>query len=82
MSVWQRDHARRLYRIELEQVIVELTEPYTKLFDNFSTMADDENTQGDNEYHNDPPVRSLKDYLQPTRTSTPSCMVFPDAMEN
>ena len=82
MSVWQRDHTRRLYRIELEQVIVELTKPYTKLFDNLSTMADDENTQGDNEYHNDPPVRSLRDYLQPTRTSTPSCIVFPDAVGN
>ena len=45
-------------------------------------MADDENTQGNNEHHNDPPVRSLRDYLQPTRISTPSCMVFPDAVGN
>jgi len=68
--------------VELNWSKLLLTEPYTKLFDNFSTMAVDENTQGDNEYHNYPPVRSLRDYLQPTRTSTPSCMVFPDAMGN
>lgn len=24
MSIWQRDHTKRLYRIELEQLIVEL----------------------------------------------------------
>ena len=47
-----------------------------------SNIADDENTQGDNEYLNGPLVRSLRDYLQPTRTSTLSCMEFPDAVGN
>ena len=42
-------------------------------------MAENENEydQDENEVHNEPPFRSLRDYLQPARTSTPSCMVFP-----
>jgi hypothetical protein len=31
---------------------------------------------------NDEPIRTLRDYLQPTRKSTLSCMVFPVKVRN
>uniref|UniRef100_A0A2N9FT19 Retrotransposon gag domain-containing protein n=1 Tax=Fagus sylvatica TaxID=28930 RepID=A0A2N9FT19_FAGSY len=46
-------------------------------------MADhDEVNQGENERNNAIPVRTLRDYLQPTRASTPSCIVFPNVVGN
>uniref|UniRef100_A0A2N9HXP6 Retrotransposon gag domain-containing protein n=1 Tax=Fagus sylvatica TaxID=28930 RepID=A0A2N9HXP6_FAGSY len=46
-------------------------------------MADhDEVNQGENERNNAIPVRTLRDYLQPTRASTPSCSVFPNVVGN
>uniref|UniRef100_A0A2N9GKN7 Retrotransposon gag domain-containing protein n=1 Tax=Fagus sylvatica TaxID=28930 RepID=A0A2N9GKN7_FAGSY len=46
-------------------------------------MADhDEVNQGENEHNNAIPVRTLRDYLQPTRASTPSCIVFPNVVGN
>jgi hypothetical protein len=46
-------------------------------------MADhDEVIQGENKHNNAVPVRTLRDYLQPTRASTPSCIVFPNVMGN
>ena len=32
---------------------------------------------GENEVHNVPPLRSLRDYLQPAHAVTPSCVVLP-----
>ncbi len=42
----------------------------------------DEVIQGENEHNNAVPVRTLRDYLQPSRASTPSCIVFPNVMGN
>ncbi len=36
----------------------------------------DEVNQGENEHNNAVLVRTLRDYLQPIRASTPSCIVF------
>ncbi|MGV7343119.1 hypothetical protein PJI17_30935, partial [Mycobacterium kansasii] len=35
-------------------------------------------TQDENEVHQAPPPRTLRDYLQPAGVSTPSCMIFPE----
>ena len=52
-------------------------------FDNLLIMADhDEVNQGENEHINVVPVRTLRDYLQSTRASTPSCIVFPNVVGN
>jgi hypothetical protein len=83
MSVWQRDHTNRLYRVELEQFSVDLPDSNLEPLDNLIIMADhDEVNQGENEHNNAVPVRTLRDYLQPTRASTPSCIVFPNVVGN
>ena len=83
MSVWQRDLTNRLYRVELEQFFVDLPYSYLEPFDNLIIMADyDEVNQGENEHNNAIPVRTLRDYLQPTKASTPSCIVFPNVVGN
>ena len=46
-------------------------------------MADhDEVNQGENDHNNAVPIRTRKDYLQPTRASTPSCIVFLNIVGN
>jgi hypothetical protein len=42
-------------------------------------MADDEGSNHEDEFENqaNQPVKSLKDYLQLTRSSTPSCVAAP-----
>ena len=78
MSTWQRDQAGRLRKIEF--VVGDL---YNNLFEDFEniylsdTMSNDESKHGENETLNDSPMKTLREYLQPTRTSSPSCMVFP-----
>ena len=83
MSVWQRDHTNRLYRVELEQFSVDLPNSNLEPLDNLIIMADhDEVNKGENEHNNAVPVRTLRDYLQPTRASTPLCIVFPNVVGN
>ena len=83
MNVWQRDHTNHLYRVELEQFSVDLPDFNLEPFNNLIIMADhDEVNQRENEHNNAVPVRTLRDYLQPTRASTSSCIVFPNVMGN
>ena len=83
MSVWQCDHTNHLYRVELEQFSVDLTDSNLEPFDNLIIMVDhDEVNQRESERNNAIPVRTLRDYLQPNRASTPSCIVFPNVVGN
>jgi hypothetical protein len=83
MSVWQRDHTNCLYRVEFEQFFVDLTDSNLEPFDNLIIKADhDEVNQEENERNNAILVRTLRDYQQPTRASTPSCIVFPNVVGN
>uniref|UniRef100_UPI00135C3B30 hypothetical protein n=1 Tax=Sphingobacterium bovisgrunnientis TaxID=1874697 RepID=UPI00135C3B30 len=43
-----------------------------------ATTTTSRNTMSDSEH--DAPYRTLHDYLHPTRTSTPSCIMFPPNM--
>ncbi len=72
MRLWQRDKTNRLFRVESKDknLIVQNSN---------NQMEDNGSNQGDNEFQDDLPIRTLRDYLQPTRTSTPSCMVIPSA---
>ena len=83
MSVWQRDHTNRLYRVELEQFSIDLPNSNLEPFDNLIIMADhDEINQGENDHNNAVLVRTLRDYLQPTRASRPSRFVFRNVVGN
>jgi hypothetical protein len=83
MSIWQGDHTNRLYRVELEQFSFDLPDSNLNPFDNLLIMVDhDEVNQGENEHNNVVPIRALRDYLQPTRASTPSCIVFHNVVGN
>jgi hypothetical protein len=83
MSIWQRDHTNHLYRVELEKISVDLPTSNLESFDYLIIMADhDEVNQGENEHNNAVPIRTLRDYLQPTRASTPWCIVFLNIVGN
>ena len=43
-------------------------------------MEETHSNRKKNEYQDDLPIRTLCDYLQPTRTSAPSCMVIPSTV--
>uniref|UniRef100_A0A2N9IPP2 Reverse transcriptase/retrotransposon-derived protein RNase H-like domain-containing protein n=1 Tax=Fagus sylvatica TaxID=28930 RepID=A0A2N9IPP2_FAGSY len=86
MIAWYRDQSGRLIKTEFEPC-------FDNLFDSpvhshiLGTMDDNRIDQGGNENEirierpndppNDPPMRTLREYLQPPRNSAPSCIVFP-----
>jgi hypothetical protein len=84
MSVWHRDHTNRLYKVESEIFPLELPNSSVEIFNDSISMADDEQSNHGDDLENqvDQPARTLRDYLQPTRTSTPSCVVFPANARN
>ena len=67
---------------------------FDNLFDSLTNshtvdiMADIESNHGDEnilnneDFHDHQPIRTLKEYLQPTRTSAPSCIIFPTNANN
>jgi hypothetical protein len=62
MRVWSRTLSGRLCRV----------------FSSFSeNMAEEDNQSLHNENNVNNQVRTLRDYMNPTRTSAPSCIVFP-----
>ncbi|XP_038989072.1 uncharacterized protein LOC120112931 [Phoenix dactylifera] len=63
MLLWKRDKTNRLFRVESrdKNLIVQNSN---------NQMEDNGSNQGDNEFQDDLPIRTLCDYLQPTRTST------------
>ena len=75
--------------LELSLIIV-----FTILSDSFThshtldIMADlegnhgDENNLNNENFHAHLPIRTLRDYLQPTRSSAPSCIIFPTNANN
>jgi len=62
MRVWSRTLSGRLYRVSL-------------LFS--ENMAEEDNQSLHNENNENNCVRTLRDHMNPTRTSAPSCIVFP-----
>ena len=74
MQTWHRDTTHRLCR----------SEPRNNNPNTVNQMEESQSNHGENEYNqeyqDDIPIRTLRDYLQPTRTSTPSCMVIPSTV--
>ena len=62
MRVWSRTLSGRLYRVSL-------------LFS--ENMAEEDNQSLHNENNENNCVITLRDHMNPTRTSAPSCIVFP-----
>lgn len=53
------------------------------MFGNLFDTSSESETMGDQVHQGEnPPVRTLNDYLHPSRTASPSCIVFPDNMPN
>ena len=87
MIAWYRDQSGRLIKTEFEPC-------FDNLFDSpihshiLGTMDDNGSDHGENENEirierpNDPPMRTLHEYLQPPRNSAPSCIVFPPQGNN
>jgi len=62
MTVWSRTLSGRLYRVS----------------SSFSeNMAEKDNQSLHNENNENNRVRTLRDHMNPTRTSAPSCIIFP-----
>jgi hypothetical protein len=76
MSVWQRDYTKRLSKVEFDIFPIMLHNSELEFFNDSIDMTDDERSNHEGEFENqaNQPVKSLRDYLQPTRSSTPSCM--------
>jgi hypothetical protein len=76
MSVWQRDYTKRLCKVESDIFPLELPNFVSEFFNNSISMADDEESIHGDEFENQvkQPVKNLRDYLQPTKTSIPSCV--------
>ncbi|KAL5736737.1 hypothetical protein ACOSQ2_031525 [Xanthoceras sorbifolium] len=71
---WQRNEFGRLVkRVESEPLSPTASKASS---DSWSSIALSNTIATMNPLENNP-VRSLKDYLHPTRTATPSCIMFP-----
>ena len=87
MRVWCLDSDNRLVRIESNNFFGNLSNSFTHS-DTLDIMADlesnhgDENNLNNENYHAYQPIRTLNDYLQPTRSSAPSCIIFPTNANN
>jgi hypothetical protein len=77
MSVWQRDYTKRLCKVESDIFLIELPNFVSEFFNDSISMGNDEESTHVDEFENEveQPVKSLRDYLQHTRTRTPSYVV-------
>ena len=77
MRVWCHDSDNSLVRIESNNLFGNLFDSFTHSH-TLDIMADLESNNGDEknlnneDFHDHQPIRTLKDYLQPTRSSAPS----------
>ena len=80
MSVQSRDDFGRLVRSLSEDHLEKPAFRPRRLFSMADNNNDRASNQGDNEHNEDlniNPTRTLRDYLQPTRSSIPSCIIIP-----
>ena len=70
MQSWQRDTTHRMCRLEPRDNNSSTINQMEKIYSNH------EKNEYNHEYQDDLPVRTLCDYLQPTRTNNPSCIVI------
>ena len=82
MRVWCHDTDNRLVRIESNNLFGNLSNSFTHSC-TFNIMVDlksnhgDENNLNNENFYVHQPIRTLRDYLQSTGSSAPSCIIFP-----
>ena len=82
MRIWCRDSNNRLVIIESNNLFSNLSDSFTHSH-TLDIMADlesnlgDENNLNNGNFHSHQTIRTLREYLQPTRSSAPSCIIFP-----
>ena len=87
MRVWCCDSDNRLVRIESYNLFANLSDSFTHCH-TLDIMADiesnhcDENNLNNGNFHSHQTIRTLREYLQPTRSSAPSCIIFPTNANN
>ena len=87
MRVWCCDSDNLLVKIDSNNLFGNLSDSFTHSH-TLDIMADLESNHGDQNnlnngnFHAHQPIRTLKDYLQPTRSSAPSCIIFPTNAKN
>ena len=87
MRVWCHDSDNRLIRIESNNLFGNLSDSFMHshtldiMVDLESNHGDENNLNNEN-FHAYQPIRTLRDYLQPTRSSAPSCIIFPTNANN
>ena len=77
MHVWCHDSVNSLVRIESNNLFANLSDSFTHfptldIMANLDSNHGDDNNLNNENFHAHPPIRTLKDYLQPTRSSAPS----------
>ena len=87
MRVWFRDSDNFLVRIESNNVFGNLSDSFTHsltldIMANLESNHGDENNLNNENFYAYQPIRTLRDYLQPTRSSVPSCIIFPTNANN
>ena len=87
MHVWCRDSDNHLVRIESNNLFRNLSDSFTHSH-TLDIMADlesnhgNENNLNNENFHAHQSFRTLRDYLQPTRSSAPSRIIFPTNANN
>ena len=76
MRVWCCDSDNHLVRIESNNLFGNLSDSFTHSHTLESNHHDDNNLNNEN-FNARQPIRIFRDYLQPTRSSTLSCIIFP-----
>ena len=81
------DSDNRLVKIKSNNLFGNFSDSFTHSHE-LNIMADlesshgDENNLNNENFHSHQPIRTLRDYLQPTRSSAPSCIFFPTNANN
>ena len=82
MSVWFRDaNSHRLVKGKLGTLSIDLFNFPSSSHSSTHSSTHSSHTMADNESvheeHVNAPMRSMREYLQPPRNSSPSCFIFP-----
>ena len=79
MSVWSRNNLGRLVK-SLANDLLDNSDSRPQISKSMADNNDRISNQGDNEHNDDLHInqpRTLRDYLQPARSSIPSCIIIP-----
>ena len=87
MRVWCHDNDNHLVKIKSNNLFANLSDSFTHshtldIMTDLESNHGDENNLNNENFHAHQPIRTLRDYFQPTRSSAPSCIIFPTNANN